>query len=381
MFGNRKDARRRRNSNRPRVHDDPVIRAIEESLAKRAGSGQKADSVSSEQDDVPFTVVAESVEDPADDVAPEETNLADDVAGGAQQVTAPAAPNETGGASGGPQGHGGAGGASSNDGEGLHPDSINAKIRKVMDSLQGLEHLSELVSLRYNPFLEMDENDVFDGKRLKPDALVQEFFRPNGNQNNAPQEAVASEPSPPPFMEVARLPKKDSRLATEEIDEEIDLTDLPISEIHSAVGRPLLPPEPEPEPEPEPPAGPGAAKPSGHGAPLSDRDRARRTLLVLSWFRQLQMHGPPSCLYLFIDHCHRMEWIDESCYKWLIALAQGVAEHDPELTFSDLELSTIELTEVHEANLLFLDDLFSDRLRFGERGYLSMQIGDYFEGT
>lgn len=248
--------------------------------------------------------------------------------------------------------------------DGLSPQHIEQRINDVVQGLQGLEHLAELVSLRYNPFLEIDENDVFDGNRLPADQVIQGFFDP-GVEGNGKRDA-----DHPPFMEVAHVPR---RTKGDELDESIDLRDLPLEELHSALGYPVDPPEyDDPEDEPDPPL------PPVDTPPFTQENRARRTLLVLSWFRRLQEHVPPESLHLFVDHCHRMGWMDDACHAWIAALADGVATRNPDLTWSSLGLTPQQLTDIHEANLLFLDDLFTDRLRMGERRYLSRHIHEYF---
>ncbi len=233
----------------------------------------------------------------------------------------------------------------------------------LTENLDDVHTLSELLSVRYNPFLDDAEPAVFDDvARRDVASLLQSIRRPD---ETAPAKPKPNMPSwdelPPPSPE--------------------DLGDpVPVHDVSR---------HPWPDHDRRRPA-PEAGKPTRDHEPLKvDVPRTmaeshsfigapRPTFMALSWIDELQEKMPPEAIFLCLDYYRDIGWLEQSAYDWLCVLAAGSVDRDPHATWSNLGLSPRRLTSVHQANLVFLNNLFNERLGPEERRTLRNQVRNDF---
>ncbi len=145
--------------------------------------------------------------------------------------------------------------------------SVDEKVASVEDRLKSLMKLSELLSVRYNPFLEESEGALFD-ERYSPDDLVARLAggdaRLGARPDSPPPDAM--EPSRQPAPSAAPPPGPDDKFAASALREVVRPEDV------GAVPEPeVVPPKPSPGPAQEPPHGGAAGSDQQERTPSAQR--------------------------------------------------------------------------------------------------------------
>ncbi|MEA3203723.1 MAG: hypothetical protein QOI63_1402, partial [Thermoplasmata archaeon] len=221
-------------------------------------------------------------------------------------------------------------------------DSLAARMQKLESSManfQELRSLSELLSVKYNPFLEAEEVAIED--LHTPAELVRRRIGEEPAPVAAPPQARPLEASPSaPLPELAR----------------------------PGAAAPLV--------QPTPPAPVGAAL-----APAPNFYRGagfvggpREAFLAIHWLTSLGQGTDASVLFLYLDHYRQVGWLDAAQHAWLDGLASGLAGRTGKTAWSDYGLGIQHLAQAHLRNLRCLDKIFGSTLQHGEAQYLQQTL-------
>ncbi len=294
--------------------------------------------------------------------------------------------------------------------------NVDERFEGMEERMKSLLQLSEILSVRYNPFLEEEEPALYDdhspeqflpespgtaGPGSRPPTARKRVKSPHP-EPRVPEgaEVVPMEPDPDVPMgpaNVAHADDVDAAMAwlgppeapvveaIVELDDEVSgPSPAPVEE--AAVPRPppvsaTLPPavsspdkhddaprlDTPPRPATERPAWPAhagtAAAPRGvppGPTPVNAARPAppRSAYFALCWFERLAAAGDPSEIHLFLDHYERLGWIPEGDRAWMRQLALGIAPPREDLSWDDLGLTGPDLARLHRDHLRLLEKLF-----------------------
>ncbi len=302
--------------------------------------------------------------------------------------------------------------------EGLsHPEGgdVDERFQGMEERMKSLLQLSEILSVRYNPFLEEEEASIYDDQDI--DQFLPESMRGQGLGARAPRgaEVVPIEPDPDVPLGPANVAHAEAigealgklspgqeelegeTQAPDDLEVELEEEPLPEPEPHlepipppaRAPGPPAPKAAPAPEPPlpkpipkraPEPPTPAPVAPPAQRPAPESAATAPahpspapapiatpatpfrpappRSAYFALCWFERLASAGDPAEIHLFLDHYERLGWIPADDRGWLRELAIGIAPRRADLSWDDLQLTGPDLARLHREHLRLLERLF-----------------------
>lgn len=273
-----------------------------------------------------------------------------------------------------------------------------ASIEERLKGLQNMQDLSELLSVKYNPFLDLEEDQPFE-ERLGPrDVLAGELGlreKRNGSRPR-PGRSQPEEPRAPPAPVVPEPAPAPPLASPQE----------PISHPD-----PIAPAPPAPKVAPSgtngavPPteSSPGPAITGFRTADMADMHYderttpppsedafgrtmfrsprthsggggAREAFLAMHWFTYLSEGTDPAIIFQYLDYYHFVGWLDDESHSWLCRLAQGVAKRKKDATWNDFGMDLKRLSANHLRNLRFLDKLLGTTLQHGEADYLRQTV-------
>ena len=250
-----------------------------------------------------------------------------------------------------------------------------SKVDTIEGRMQSLQHLSELISVRYNPFLEDSEGALSDGRRAS-DLLP--------NRRNAPNHVPHS-----PLAEIVPLAPPPAAPTTEDAALDVPSYVEPAVPSHVPARQelPLAPPTPTVQAPPAQKPAPARNHPAPHPVrsvpaisyrqagpqPVSHHafppnvQNPREAFLILEWFEYLIKRLPAREIPKLIDYYHEIAWIDPSLHAWLLAMAEGIAgPRTPEGDAAFRKEAPRRLVKIHKATLRFLDLLHEPTLAHGQ---------------
>ncbi len=265
-----------------------------------------------------------------------------------------------------------------------------AALEKGMSGLKNVQDLSELLSTKYNPFLDIDEEAVFEGQH-SPDDLINARVSGTAGKPAWAQASAGfteawndlpklSSPMPSSLRGASGLPGPDAVPGTP----------------GQSLMAPTLPPPQAPAVPVAPPTQPIVAAPVANqdvadppvaprrfGEPVPDVEEksmyggkkrstanAREAFLAMHWFTYLSEGTNPSIIFLYLDYYRYVGWIDEDAYQWLWKLGEGLATPKEGAAWKDFGLDVQRLSSQHLRNLRFIDKLLGTTLQHGEADYL-----------
>lgn len=296
--------------------------------------------------------------------------------------------------------------------------SVSEQFSSMQENLKSLQHLSELLSLRYNPFLEEEEAAIFDGDRNDPQSMIRRMEE-GGKKGDAGKKQGALSatelqegPAGPPaaaHRNAAGEDAKDDASDDPETTREVDLgggrsalaptgpgrgdqaegggaaagaTDAATDETRGPRQRP--PPRPRPMHEEAtrlaPTSAVGAAPEEGRelyvGPSRTASFGVRETFLVMTWFEHLIGKKDPAVLYVYLDYYHEIGWLSSEAHGWMVQLARGVGQRQEGADWAGFGLKPTDLMKTHMASLRFFDFLFRINLDRSEERDLQKKLGD-----
>ncbi len=248
-------------------------------------------------------------------------------------------------------------------------------LEKGMSGLKNVQDLSELLSTKYNPFLDVDEEEIFESKHSTGDLL-------RARMSKGHRKPAWAQPSPGFEETWSDLPS----IPTQTMPE----TPPPAARqvISPAEVAQMVAPERPVAAAPVPPESPAPAATRGgtqhsrfsdargatpstmYGSKKQHAANARESFLAMHWFTYLSEGTNPSIIFLYLDYYRYVGWIDEESYQWLWKLAEGVASPKQGAEWADFGMDVQQLSSRHLRNLRFIDKLLGTTLQHGEADYL-----------
>ena len=283
------------------------------------------------------------------------------------------------------------------------------KLESSFAALADLRDMSELLSVRYNPFLE--KNDISPEERHTASDYLRAQLghgtqaNPQAPAANERAGAVPAHPTPPlathpgsapPAAPIVAPPMPEAALAapappSSRVQGIAVDSDTPVGTWIPAVP---VPSEARPAPAPlpvmpilSPP--PVVDQPFGAGGMRDEpaffaTSRAaggpREAFLAIHWFTYLSQGTDPSVIFAYLDYYRSNHWLTTHQHTWLESLASGLAHRKTNAQWSDYGLSVERLAQNHLRNLRFLDKLFGTTLQYGEAQYLQQPLDVLLQG-
>ncbi len=278
------------------------------------------------------------------------------------------------------------------------------ELEKRLAGLKDVKDLSEVLSVKYNPFLDIDEDPVFEGKYSAGDLVqaqkrgpkkplwAQSGYVENWQDDLPPPvgaQAQAAQPQAPapqpqaPVQQAPMAPQAPSYSGTPNIQI-----------FNGSDGRERRRDDRDDEPEQRERKGPyfedkperrvsadeaaERRKAALESEPVIYKQKKaanpRESFLAMHWFTYLSEGTSPSIIFLYLDYYKYVGWIDDETHDWLSKLAEGVASRKKGASWEDFGLDVNKLAGSHMRNLRFIDKLLGTTLQHGEADYLRQTV-------
>lgn len=292
--------------------------------------------------------------------------------------------------------------------------AFTERMKQMEDRVSALQHLSEFISMRYNPFLDTPDRAAF-----QDDARPVVRATNGGSGRGAPAPAPTAAPAAPPvsYAPAPNVPQDTPPRPTSTTGNPYEAA------LRAATPQPSLAGDPrstvpagrvalrggasrqeleailkdelaalQAESAPARPAAP-VARPAFStpelrgdlrfqpmaGSPAGPGHGVRESYLALVWFDYLARAVNPPSVYPFLDYYREVGWLTEDAYQWFCRLAEGIAPRRDNEDWSGFFSDPRKLARIHLGSLRFLDYIFRSNLYKGEAGQLEQTVKDLFE--